>query len=104
MKARITNGYSKQLAGEYVDPDSPFYFLSSEPLEQSEYKNGKPSGKIGAYQYWFVQEGVNPFKIKFFEKLDENLNQMEQVKIDSLEATEYKRNIYFKAIGLEVVE
>lgn len=62
-------GYSATTAIEYVNPTKPIYSLSIELEPQQLFEDGKPTGEIIAYKATFVQEGLEPFQVKFEDKV-----------------------------------
>lgn len=96
-------GYSATTATEYVKPDKPIHSLSIELEPQQLFEDGKPPGEIIAYKATFVQEGLEPFQVKFEDKvkLPEFLSL---VQFDNLQAVEVRYNVYFKADGLKEVK
>lgn len=96
------NGYSKEIGEKYVDQSKPLYFLSSFVEKQFEWENNQRTDTISGYRYWFVQDGVNPFRIKFKDELKEIPAILSEVKIPDLEGIEVKNKVYFKANKLEV--
>ena len=83
-------GYSDTTANKYVKVNKPIHSVSTE-LE------------IIAYKATFVQEGLEPFQIKFKDKikLPEFLSLVE---FDNLQAVEVRYNVYFKADGIKEVK
>ena len=96
-------GYSATTATEYVNPTKPIYSLSTELETQQLFEDGKPTGEIIAYKATFVQEGLEPFQVKFEDKvkLPEFLRLVE---FDNLQAVEVRYNVYFKADGIKEVK
>ena len=96
-------GYSATTAIEYVNPTKPIYSLSIELEPQQLFEDGKPTGEIIAYKATFVQEGFEPFQVKFEDKvkLPEFLRLVE---FDNLQAVEVRYNVYFKADNLKEVK
>ncbi|HFI0695642.1 TPA: hypothetical protein ACGO4F_001743 [Streptococcus suis] len=96
-------GYSTTTALEYVNPSKPIHSLSISLEPQQLFEDGKPTGEIIAYKATFVQEGLEPFQVKFENKvkLPEFLSL---VQFDNLQAVEVRYNVYFKADGLKEVK
>ena len=69
---------------------------------QQRFEEGKPTGEIVAYKAWFVQEGQDPFQVKFEDKIELPAFQS-MIQFDTLQACEVKYNIYFKANDLKEV-
>ena len=88
------SGYSATTAMEYVNPTKPIHSLSIE-LE--------PQQLFEAYKATFIQEGLEPFQVKFEDKvkLPEFLSLVE---FDNLQAVEVRYNVYFKADGIKEVK
>ncbi len=96
-------GYSATTAMEYVIPTKPIHSLSTEFEPQQLFEDGKPTGEIIAYKATFVQEGLEPFQVKFEDKvkLPEFLSLIE---FENLQAVEVRYNVYFKADGIKEVK
>ncbi|MBM7643727.1 hypothetical protein [Streptococcus loxodontisalivarius] len=93
------SGYSPETALNYVKPNLPFYSLSSELTPQLRFENNRPTDEITAYKAWFVQEGVEPFEVKF-EKQITLPDFLTPITFDNLQACEVRNNVYFKADNL----
>lgn len=102
MKKKFAAGYSLEVAKEYVDVNLPFKVLSTKLDTQTKWENGENTGEIVGYKAWFIQEGTEPFTVKFLNivKLPKFLSE---VKFKDLEACEVQRNVYFKAKDLSEV-
>lgn len=96
-------GYSATTAMEYVIPTKLIHSLSTELEPQQLFEDGKPTGEIIAYKATFVQEGLEPFQVKFEDKvkLPEFLSLIE---FENLQAVEVRYNVYFKADGIKEVK
>ena len=96
-------GYSATTATEYVKPDKPIRSLSTELEPQQLFEVGKPTGEISGYKCSFIQEGLEPFQVKFEDKikLPEFLSLVE---FENLQAVEVRYNVYFKADGIKEVK
>lgn len=96
-------GYSATTATEYVNPTKPIHSLSIELEPQQLFEDGKPTGEIIAYKATFIQEGLEPFQVKFEDKvkLPEFLSLVE---FENFEAVEVHYNIYFRATGIREVK
>lgn len=89
-------GYSATTANEYVNPAKSVYSLSTELEPLQRFEDGRPTGEIIAYKATFVQEGLEPFQVKFEDKI--NLPKfLSLVEFDNLTAVEVRYNVYFKA-------
>lgn len=95
-------GYTTSLADKIISQKQPIFSLSTELEPQQRFEDGKPTGEIIAYKSWFVQEGQDPFQVKFEEKIKLPAFQS-MIQFDSLQACEMKYNIYFKAKGITEV-
>ncbi|MER0122765.1 hypothetical protein ABPH35_08370 [Streptococcus sp. ZJ93] len=89
-------GYSASTAKEYISLDAPIYSLTSELEPRYEYVEGRPTQNVIAYSAWFVQEGTEPFKVRFESqiKLPPFLSP---VTFDGLEGVVVRNNVYFRA-------
>ena len=96
-------GYSATTATEYVNPTKPIHSLSIELEPQQLFEDAKPTGEIIAYKATFVQEGLEPFQVKFEDKV-KLPDFMNLVQFDNLQAVEVRYNVYFKADGLKEVK
>lgn len=101
---RDRNGYSQEVAGKYIDQNKPLYIVSTFVEKQFNWVNNQRTDEVTGYRYWFIQDGVNPFRIKFTEELKELPPFQSEVKIPDLEAIEVRNKVHFKASMLEVVE
>lgn len=93
-------GYSATTAMEYVKPDKPIHSLSTELEPQQLFEDGKPTGEIIAYKATFIQEGLEPFQVKFENKV-ELPDFLNLVEFDNLQAVEVRYNVYFKSDGIK---
>ena len=96
-------GYSATTASEYIKPDKPIHSLSTELEPQQLFEDGKPTGEIIAYKATFVQEGLEPFQVKFEDKV-KLPDFLSLVRFDNLQAVEVRYNVYFKADGIKEVK
>lgn len=96
-------GYSATTATEYVNPKKPIHSLSIELEPQQLFEDGKPTGEIIAYKATFIQEGLEPFQVKFKDKvkLPEFLSLVE---FENFEAIEVHYNVYFRATSITEVK
>ena len=97
------SGYSAQTAMNYIRANETIYSLSTELEPQQLFEDGKPTGEIGAYKATFVQEGVEPFQVKFEDKV-KLPNFLSLIQFDNLQAVEVRYNVYFKADGIKEVK
>ena len=86
FKMKTTKGgYTTTLADKIISQKQPIYSLSTE-----------------AYKAWFVQEGQDPFQVKFEDTIELPAFQS-MIQFDTLQACEVKYNIYFRANGIKEV-
>ncbi|EMW5757449.1 hypothetical protein AAFC71_001810 [Enterococcus faecalis] len=95
--------YSEATATLYVNNKAPFINVSSEIEKQYNWIDGKRTDEVIGYKVYFVQEGVNPFAVKF-ENEPTLPPFLSEVKLDNLEAIEIRSNVYFRATGVRVVK
>ena len=104
MKTRNRkSGYSTITANEYIDNKQGIYCLSTELEPQQLFEDGKPTGEIIAYKATFIQEGLEPFQVKFEDKI-KLPDFMSLIQFDNLQAVEVRYNVYFKADGIKEVK
>lgn len=104
MKTRNRKGgYSTITANEYIDNKQGIYCLSTELEPQQLFEDGKPTGEIIAYKATFIQEGLEPFQVKFEEKI-KLPDFMSLIQFDNLQAVEVRYNVYFKTDGIKEVK
>lgn len=103
MKKRLKNGYSSSLAAEYVDPSGEFLTLCTELEVKYVFAEKTYTEEIDHYKAWFIQEGSDPFMVKFSEEITLP-DFLKPVTIDNLQACEYNRTVYFKADGVKEVK
>lgn len=96
------SGYTTTLADNIINQNQPIYSISTELEPQQQFEDGKPTGEIVAYKAWFIQEGLDPFQVKFEEAI-KLPKYMSLIQFDTLQACKVKYNIYFKANGLKEV-
>ena len=71
--------------------------------KQYEYVDRQRTDNITGYKLWFVQEGLNPFTVKF-EKEPTLPPFLSIVEFDNLQGIEIRNNVFFKADGFKVVK
>lgn len=98
-----SGGYNTQLADKIVNPNQPIYSLSTELEPQHRFDSGKPTNEIVAYKAWFVQEGLDPFQVKFEKPIKLPAFQS-IIQFENLMACEVKYHVYFKADGITEVK
>ncbi|MFS9062992.1 hypothetical protein [Streptococcus infantis] len=104
MKTRNRKGgYSTITANEYIDNKQGIYCLSTELEPQQLFEDGKPTGEIIAYKATFIQKGLEPFQVKFEDKI-KLPDFMSLIQFDNLQAVEVRYNVYFKADGIKEVK
>ena len=104
MKTRNRKGgYSTNTANEYIDNKQGIYCLSTELEPQQLFEDGKPTGEIIAYKATFIQEGLEPFQVKFEDKI-KLPDFISLIQFDNLQAVEVRYNVYFKADGIKEVK
>ena len=104
MKTRNRKGgYSTITANEYIDNKQGIYCLSTELEPQQLFEDGKPTGEIVAYKATFIQEGLEPFQVKFEDKI-KLPDFMSLIQFDNLQACEVGFNVYFKADNVKEVK
>ena len=104
MKPRNRKGgYSTITANEYIDNKQGIYCLSTELEPQQLFEDGKPTGEIIAYKATFIQKGLEPFRVKFEDKI-KLPDFMSLIQFDNLQAVEVRYNVYFKADGIKEVK
>lgn len=104
MKTRNRKGgYSTITANEYIDNKQGIYCLSTELEPQQLFEDGKPTGEIIAYKATFIQKGLEPFRVKFEDKI-KLPDFMSLIQFDNLQAVEVRYNVYFKADGIKEVK
>ncbi|EGL84803.1 hypothetical protein HMPREF9967_0073 [Streptococcus infantis SK1076] len=104
MKTRNRKGgYSTITANEYIDNKQGIYCLSTELEPQQLFEDGKPTGEIIAYKATFIQKGLEPFQVKFEDKI-KLPDFMSLIQFDNLQACEVGYNVYFKADNVKEVK
>ena len=104
MKTRNRKGgYSTNTANEYIDNKQGIYCLSTELEPQQLFEDGKPTGEIIAYKATFIQKGLEPFQVKFEDKI-KLPDFMSLIQFDNLQAVEVRYKVYFKADGIKEVK
>ena len=103
FKMKTTKGgYTTTLADKIISQKQPIYSLSTELEPQQRFEDGKPTREIVAYKAWFVQEGQDPFQVKFENKI-ELPDFQSMIQFVTLQACEVKYNNYFKADDIKEV-
>lgn len=104
MKAiRRNGGYSAETANNYIDGNQPIYSLSTELEVQHKWQDNRPTDEIVGYKAWFSQEGLEPFEVKFENKV-KLPSYLSKVSFDGLEGCEVRNNVYFRAANLKEVK
>ena len=105
MKTTFTqsNSYSETTARKFITTETPVQCATSFIETQYEYVEKQRTDTIKGYKLWFVQNGLNPFSVKFDKK--PNLPAfLSIVEFDNLHGIEIRNNVYFKADGLKVIK
>lgn len=97
------NSYSGATSALYIDENKSIINVSSEIEKQYNWIDGKRTDEVVGYRAYFVQEGVNPFVVKF-EKEPTLPPFLSEVRLNNLEAIEIRSNVYFRATGVRVVK
>ncbi|MCP9309815.1 hypothetical protein [Lacticaseibacillus paracasei] len=97
MRAFKKSGYSREVADQYVDSNKPVTYVTSFAEKQYRYEDNRRTDEVSGYRYWFFQEGLNPFQVKFPKTLNEGLNPFDELNFDGLEGIEIRGNVYFRA-------
>ena len=105
MKKQFTQSgrYLESTAYENIRKDKPEQCVTSFIEVQYEYLDKQRTDNIKGYKLWFVQEGLNPFTVKF-EKKPELPAFLSVVEFENLQGIEVRSNVFFKADGLKVVK
>jgi hypothetical protein len=98
-----TNQYSEQAAHKFVPANIPVKCVTAHIETQFEYVDKQRTENIKGYKLWFVQEGNNPFTVKF-DKKPELPSFLAIVEFENLQGIEIRSNVYFKADGMKVVK
>ncbi len=64
-RKNIKNIYDEMTVKKYLSDRKPFINVSSEIEVQYKWIEGKRTDEVTGYKLFFVQEGVNPFAVKF---------------------------------------
>lgn len=105
MKTGFTqsNQYSESTARKFIVTNVPIKCATTFIENQYEYFDKQRTDNIKGYKLWFVQEGLNPFTVKFNKKRDLP-PFLSIIEFDNLQGIEIRSNVYFKAGGLKVVK
>lgn len=98
-----SNQYSEQTARKFVPTNIPVKCVTAHIETQFEYVDKQRTENIKGYKLWFVQEGNNPFTVKF-DKKTELPPFLAIVEFENLQGIEIRSNVYFKADSLKVVK
>lgn len=96
-------GYSEIIAKSYIEEAKPIYCISSELITRYEWVNNRPTSKIVGYCAWFTQKNLEPFKVKFSNKI-KLPDYLAKVEFQDLEACEVRNNVYFRASDIKEVQ
>ncbi|MCR8643023.1 hypothetical protein NV379_10170 [Paenibacillus sp. N1-5-1-14] len=97
------NAYNENTAKQYISDEKPIISVSPEVETQYNWIDGKRTDEVTGYKLYFVQEGVNPFMVKFVNK-PSLAPFLSEVRLDKLEAIEIRSNVYFRSEGVRVVK
>ncbi|CDX64495.1 Putative uncharacterized protein [Leuconostoc citreum] len=105
MKKQFTQSsrYLESTAYENIRKDQPVQCVTAFVEVQYEYVDKQRTDNIKGYKLWFIQEGLNPFSIKF-QKKPELPPFLSIVEFENLQGIEIRSNVYFKADGMRVVK
>lgn len=98
-----TNNYSETTARKFIQETVPTHCVTSFIEPQYEYVEKQRTNTIKGYKLWFVQEGLNPFSVKF-EKEPTLPPFLSTIEFDNLQGIEIRNNVYFKADGFKVLK
>ncbi|SEN16198.1 hypothetical protein SAMN04487786_3302 [Paenisporosarcina quisquiliarum] len=98
-----SNQYSESIARKFISTNVPTKCATTFIETQYEYVDKQRTDNIKGYKLWFVQEGLNPFTVKFTKKPDLP-TFLSIIEFDNLQGIEIRSNVYFKAEGLKVVK
>ncbi|MBP2057224.1 hypothetical protein J2Z60_000388 [Lactobacillus colini] len=95
-KRRFNGGYSKEVVKENLFIEKHIINLSKVAVPQYRWENSERTSDVIGYKSWFIQEGTDPFEVKFETKptLPPFLSE---VSFDDLEGCEVRSNVYFRA-------
>ena len=103
MRRKMISGYSAEVVSRYFNLKKKIFSLSSKLIPQYQWENQKPTNTVVGYRAWFVQEGTEPFIVKFVKKVDLP-KFMSAVELTDLEGIEIGNSVYFRATDLKEVE
>lgn len=97
------NEYTEDTARKFIVNGVPVHCTTSYIETQYKYVDKQRTDEITGYKLWFVQEGLNPFVVKF-DKQPELPPFLAIVEFENLQGIEIRSNVYFKADSLKVVK
>lgn len=97
------NLYSETTAQKFILSAKPIYCTTSFVETQYEYVDNQRTENIRGYKLWFVQEGLNPFNVKF-ETQPTLPPFLSIIQFEHLQGIEIRNNVYFKADGFKVIK
>lgn len=104
MRTKLRKGgYSADIAAAYIDQSQPVHSLSVELEPQHKWQNNEPTEEITGYRAWFSQKGLEPFAVKFENKV-KLPSYLSKVSFDNLEACEVRNNVYFRAQAIKEIK
>ena len=98
-----TNQYNQETARKFIVNGVPVKCTTSHIETQYKYVDKQRTDEITGYKLWFVQEGLNPFTVKF-DKQPELPTFLAIIEFENLQGIEIRSNVYFKADSLKVVK
>ncbi|EMG9622865.1 hypothetical protein V5420_002120 [Listeria monocytogenes] len=98
-----TNHYTETTAQKFIVSDKPVQCVTTFMETQYEYVEKQRTDTIKGYKLWFIQEGLNPFSVKF-EQQPTVPPFLAVIEFEHLQGIEIRNNVYFKADGLKVVK
>ncbi len=99
-RKNFNSSYSETTANSYLSDKKPIISVSAEIEIQNKWVEGKRTEEVTGYKLFFVQEGVNPFAVKFAEK-PKLPKFLSEVALEKLEAIEIRSRVYFRAEAVE---
>lgn len=97
------NQYNSETARKFIVNNAPVQCTTSHIETQYKFVDKQRTDEIRGYKLWFVQEGLNPFVVKF-DKQPELPPFLSIVEFENLQGIEIRSNVYFKADSLKVVK
>lgn len=98
-----SNHYSEATARKFIQTDIPVQCVTTFIETQYEYVDNQRTDTIRGYRVWLIQEGLNPFAVKF-EKKPTLPSFLSVIEFENLQGIEIRTNVYFKADSMKVVK